>query len=258
MILLDPQAPLSAALPAPYQYLVLDIETANGRPEDAEREMRELWAPSAKWTPQTIGTRFLEATEKKLERLALIDSAPVVIVSLKSDTELRCLHCLREEAPRGMHGGLVEGFASPVGMLRALRTLLDARMSSDSPLVGHNILAFDLRKLRWAYLHHGLRLPMAFAAPDQSVFDTMRQYCSRFTMKGDVMVGLARVLEEFGIANHKTAMSGAEVPALVEAGEVDTLVQYALLDVLAEGELFLRMTGQADDRLVSQPLGAAA
>lgn len=255
-MILDPFA--ASAVPAPYDYLVLDIETANGRPEDAEREMRELWSPSAKWTPQTIGTRFLEATEKKLERLALIDSAPVVIVSLKSDSELRCLHCLREESPRDLQGGLVEGFASPPGMLRALRTLLDARVTPDMPLVGHNILAFDLRKLRWSYLHHGLRMPVCLAMPDQSVYDTMRQYCSRFTMKGDVMVGLARLLEEFGIANHKAAMTGAEVPALVEAGEVDTLVRYALLDVLAEGELFLRMTGQAEDRLAPAALQAVA
>lgn len=248
MITFDVASTPAAGTPMPpYEYLVLDIETANGRPEDAEREMRTLWAPNPTWKPETIGKRYLEAAEKRQERLALIDSAPIVCVSLKSGSELRCLHALREEAPRGMAGGLVEGFASPRAMLLALRALLEARLPLDAPLVGHNIAGFDLRKLRWAYLHHGLRLPVSLTA-DQAVFDCMREYGRRFSLKDSPYIQLAVLLEEFGIANHKSAMTGAEVPALVEAGEVDTLVQYALLDVLAEEEVFLRMTGQGDDR----------
>src|SRR5690606_31821930 len=101
----------------------------------------------------------------------------------------------------------------------------------------------------WAYVRHGLRMPYVLQGTDQPVFDTMLKYAGLFSI-GDnkgLSVALDNLLEEFGIASHKGEIDGSMVPGLVAAGRVDDLIRYALLDVLAEAELFLRMAGQTDD-----------
>lgn len=243
-IMADGQDVMQGSPPPTYYWLCLDIETADGRPEEAERWARMEWAPNPNLKPDTIGRKYLEALDKKKERLALMDESPIIVVSLRSDSELRCLHCMGEQAPNMVHGGLVEGFADGRTMLIALRTLLDARCTPDTVLVGHNLIGFDMRKLRWAYLKAGLRFPCALS-PDQPVCDTMLEYGRRFSLNRDVFISLDDLLETLGMESHKGVISGAQVPDLYRAGQRDLLVQYAMLDAITESEVFLRMTGQA-------------
>jgi hypothetical protein len=229
-----------------YDWLALDIETANGRPEDAERWARLYWSPSATWKDETIGRRWHEAIEKKTARLALLDSSPILCVSLRSAVELRCLHWLHRERgePTLLHGAMVEGFEDESNMLVALRSLLDIHTADgETTIVGHNVRAFDLPRLRAAYVRAGLQLPAALARRDLQVYDTMVEYVRRFSIHGQAMISLDDVLEVFGMESHKCTMSGAIVPELYDKGAFDTIIQYALLDVIAESDLFLRMAG---------------
>jgi hypothetical protein len=160
------QAMALADLPPMYSTLVLDIETTDASPEAADKNIIEAYRPESfgSWKPETIGARIKDAWEKRKAHLALLNEAPIIVVSLKADCESpRVLHCMREQAPAMFPAdhpvGLVEGFADCRGMLIALRNLLDQRCDSQTIIGGHNILDFDLRKLRWAYLRHGLHLP---------------------------------------------------------------------------------------------------
>jgi len=248
---LGPTLFASAPVGGPYRYLALDIETTDGRPEEVERWLRIQFTPPKNFkTPEAIGKRYLEMAESKAQKMALLDTAPVVIVSLQSDSERRCLHCLRAEPARDADGALVEGFATAREMLVALRGVLDNLTSPETELVGHNILGFDLRRLRWMFVREGLRMPGALQGDDQPVFDTMRQYGRLFTVGDSApFVALGDLLEEFGIPSHKGEMDGSKVPQYVREGRVDELVAYALADVAAEAELYLRMTGQRDDQV---------
>ena len=238
-----------------YRYLALDIETTDGRPEEVERWLRIQFTPPKNFkTAEAIGKRYLEMAEKKATMMALLDTAPVVVVSLQSDSERRCLHALRDEAPRELAGALVEGFATGPEMLAALRGVLDAFVDESTELVGHNIAGFDLRRLRWSYVRAGLRMPRALQGDGQPLFDTMRQYGRLFTVGDSApFVALSDLLEEFGIPNHKGEMDGSKVPQYVREGRVDELVTYALADVAAEAELYLRMTGQREDQNAPAP-----
>ena len=91
---------------APAEWLALDIETAGGRPEDADAWMRTNWSPSDKWKPETIGSRYLEMVVKKRERLALLDASQVIAVSLRTPSETGVIHSMQShlierEQPRG-------------------------------------------------------------------------------------------------------------------------------------------------------------
>ena len=242
-----------------YTTLTLDIETAAGRPEDAERDMRINWSPSPNWKPETIGNRYLEMFEKKKDRLALIDGSRVISIALRGVTDLseihpgtgktsetRCLHNLHAH-PLRMNGSAgVEGFATEAEMLAALRTLLDATCAPDTTLVGHNIRGFDLPKMRMAYLRHGMNLPRVLAGR-QPEYDTMREWGFSFSATKDPFVSVADVLEILGVEHHKHLVDGSQVEQLLADGKHDTIINYNLLDVIAEHDLFERMTGQSAD-----------
>lgn len=257
--LVSPFVDVPFELPPTYKRLTIDIETENARPEDAEALLRTHWSPTPTWTNETIGKRFKEALEKKLDKLALIDAAPISVVSLKSEAEAIVLHSVYGEDPRQVGSVKVEGFDSVREMLLALRVVLDMHVDEQTVLVGHNVIGFDLRRLRYTFVKNGLRLPRCLADSNQPVFDIMREFGRRFSMgngesDGKLFVKLDVVLDGLGIQSHKGAIDGSMVPELVRrarAGEqqaLDILVSYAALDALSEEEAYLRMTGQAEDR----------
>lgn len=239
-------APAMGVQPMAYQWLCLDIETANARPEDAENFIINCYRPEAfgSWKNETIGQRIKDAHAAKASLLSCMDESPIICVSLRSDYETRVLHCMAQQDPTNVEGALVEGFSEPKAMLRALRTLLDGYTTPETVLVGHNISHFDLPKLRHQMVKQSVRMPGALRDPNQPVFDTMVQYFRRFSLKGEkLMLPLKTLCSEFGIETHKDTVDGSMIPKLFEQGEFDTIIKYAILDVIAESELYLRMTG---------------
>lgn len=234
----------------PYSHFCLDIETANGEPTDIERWARLEWSPDPRWKPETIGARYLDAIAKKKEKLALLDTAPIICVSIKTEMDLRCLHCMRAQPATAMGAGVVEGHAGERDMLLALRFVLETRCNDETLLIGHNIRRFDLPRLRSAFIRNGLRLPPHLATPDQPVFDSMVEYARHFRGSDEgIFISAADLMDNFRITHHKGTVEGSQVPALFAAGNFDEIAAYALLDAAKEYEIFLRMTGQclADD-----------
>ena len=264
------QQPSASALASPFAVgdfdppglwsrLTIDIETENGRPEEADVAMRLTWTPSWDWKDETIGKRLREARDKKLEKLALLETAPIGCVSLRSSSgDLMVLHSVAEEPARKFSEsvpGHVEGFANERAMLLGLRLLTDRYVvPHETTIVGFNVKGFDLRRLRRGYVRNGLRLPPWLALTEQPVFDLMREFGSRFSSEDKLFIALADVLPFFGMESHKSTLSGAEVPGLFakarsgDRSALDTIVGYSLLDAATEDELYLRMTGQVEDR----------
>ena len=231
----------------PVEWLAFDIETAGGRPEDAEAWCRAHWSPAASWKPETIGTRWLEAVAKKRERLALLDASEVKVISLRTPGELGVFHSLQGGPAGGIDGAFVQGAGSERELCLAFRAFLATRAGPETLLVGHNITAFDLPRLRLAFLRNGLQLPALLSDPAQPVYDVMREFTRRFSADLDhgLMIGLAEVQQRLGLPQHKNLVSGAEVPRLIEAGQTEIVLRYALLDVATESEIFSRMTGRS-------------
>lgn len=237
--------------PQGYKWMCLDIETTNSRPEEVEAWARREWSPDPKWKPLTIGNRFIKALEDKKEKAALLNESPIACIGLRSDTELRCLHAMHKHEPRQEHGALVEGFEDSPSLLVALRNVINSLCSPDTVFVGHNIKGFDLPKLRWAYVHHGVRMPDAIMDYSQPIFDSMTEWKKFSFGTGDkkIFISLDELLDRFKLESHKGLVDGSMIPGLIESGEYDQVIQYQLLDVLAESNLFLKMTGQFEGLL---------
>lgn len=249
----------------PYSYFVFDTETYNASPEAADRWMCHCWRPDSigTWKADTVAKRLQEMFEKKKQQLALLDEAPVIVVSMKSDTEFRCIHCLEQHEPKLMDGATVQGFASEAEMLMALRTLLNTAivlpggknglgqpmldsLGTNLPpteFVGHNIRDFDLPKLRTAFLCNDVQLPLALTI-DVPMYDTMQKFSKYFAIRGDPFIGLDAIKAIIGLEGHKQIIDGSQVPSLVEEKRFAEIITYALLDVADAENIFLRMVGR--------------
>ena len=232
----------------PYEHFCLDIETAHAEPTEAERWMRLHWSPNKNWKPNTIGERYLEMLEKKERKLALMDASPVICVSIQTDRDQRCLHCMKAQEPTMLGNCLVEGFSTEKDMLRALRNLLNAGADEGTAIVGHNIRAFDLPKLRTAFVRNGLTIPVALVTREQPIFDIMREFGFGFSLVEDLFVSAADIADTLGIAHHKALVEGSAIPELYAAGQIDPIITYAILDVVLEYEIFRHMTGNGQDK----------
>jgi len=226
----------------PPAYLVLDIETTAGDPTEAEAWVRRAWSPSKNWKPATIGERYLEAVARKEERLALLDTAPIISVAMKTPADCLVLHWLDCGRANFAAARLVR-LPSEREMLAAVAALL-AACDAETILVGHNIRHFDLPKLRQAMLRRGVPLPPALAWRDQPTYDTMREW-SRFTLDDRQYIPLCELLECCGLDDHKQLADGAIVPEMHAAGRHEEILAYAAADVLAEEAVYLRMIGAA-------------
>lgn len=225
--------------------ITLDIETIAGDPCEAEEALRRDFAPDARWKPATIGERYLQALEAKKERLALLDTAPIISVALRTECDCRLIHWLDID-DAVIAGVPLERTANQAEMLRRVREYL-AVAGPETVLVGHNIRHFDLPKLRLAMIRHGLTLPPCLAWPDQPTYDTMIMW-RYFSLSEKPLVSLHECLELAGLVSHKSAISGADVPVLYEKKDFRTLAAYAIADVLAQDALYLAMSGQIGDR----------
>jgi hypothetical protein len=147
-------------------------------------------------------------------------------------------------------GWMVLPCGDEAGLLNALRTVLDASMDAGSVLVGHNLIYFDLPKLRNAYLRHRLKLPMALAFESdlQPVYDTMRmiKFCSMENAM-EQFVSLETVARVLGIPTPKAVITGADCPRLHREGEYSVVLTYCALDVATTERAYLLMTGQAQE-----------
>lgn len=234
--------------PAPYDYLVIDIETGNASDAEVKAHFDVFYEPPSNYKdPAKITAHREEAWVKAQKKSALLPSAPVIAIGLKSATELRCLHSMREHTPAirqiGSLGAMVEGFADVQGMLSALSCLLAARTAEETAIVGFNIRDFDLPRLRRAMARLRMPIPGALLNPDQPLFDNMHKYLRLFSGEREIMIAAERVSEELGIDPHR--LQGKIVPELHAAGEIESVIDKCLLDVCEEEQQFLRMTGRA-------------
>ncbi|HLZ91083.1 MAG TPA: hypothetical protein VKQ28_05160 [Candidatus Acidoferrum sp.] len=227
-----------------YGYAVIDIETANAPEEEVKAWFNSTWkAPGNYKDPKKIAEAREKAWESCQEKAALLPSAPVIAIGIKSETELRCFHCMWEHEPLIRLNGCVQGFADEATMLQALGSLFVQKVDAETILAGFNTKNFDFPRIRLKMARLKMAIPQALLNREQPVFDNMQEYCYRFSGERDIMASCPEVSVALGIKPHE--VSGAVVPQLYEAREYEAVVDKVLLDVLEEEQQFLRMTATA-------------
>lgn len=239
-------APLTAA-----HWVVLDLETGDA-PAEAIAEAIAAWKAPSNWKAETVEAKRREFAEKAIEKAALLDASPILCVALQTDRVRLILNGMDDTAP-DIDGWPVVPCVNERGLLVTLRAWLDASASPETVLVGHNIRAFDLPKLRHAYIRHGLRLP-AILQPrlrDEAKAETVdtATLFKAFSMehRDDFCPSLDTVAATFGIPRPKQHMSGAEVPRMYREGQIQTVLTYCAVDVATTTRAYQLMTSTALD-----------
>lgn len=246
------QTPITLLAPlAPAAFATLDLETGDAPPEAIAAAIDE-WKAPANWKPETVEAKRKEAAERIIEKAALLDASPILCVALQTDTVRLILNGMDGSKP-DIDGWPVVPCGDERGLLLSLRAWLDVSTTSETLIVGHNIRAFDLPKLRHAYVRHSLRLPMILKPKlrdeeKAEVIDTASLF-KAFSMehRDDFCPSLNTVAASLGIPRHKQYMTGADCPRLYREGQIKTVLTYCAVDVTTTTRAYQLMTAQAAD-----------
>lgn len=235
----------------PCAFVVLDLETGDATQEAVDAAIAAWKAPS-NWKPETVEAKRQEAAEKIRERAALLDASPILCVAIQTDLERTIFNGMSEEAPT-IEGWKVIGCGSESGMLRVLRAWMDAGTTPETVIVGHNARAFDMPKLRNAYVRNSLRLPELLKPrlrdeEKAELVDTSTLF-KAFSMehRDDFCPSLDTLAASFGIPRPKQHMSGADCPRLFKEGRFETVLTYCAVDVATTARAYQIMTSAAPD-----------
>ncbi|MDS4070520.1 MAG: ribonuclease H-like domain-containing protein, partial [Candidatus Competibacter sp.] len=217
----------------PASFVVLDLETGDA-PEDAIESAIAAWKAPSNWKPETAAAKRQEAAEKIRERAALLDASPILCIAIQTDLERTIFNGMSEEAPT-IEGWKVIGCGGEAGMMRALRAWMNAGTTPETVIVGHNARAFDMPKLRNAYVRHGLRLPELLKPrlrdEDKAELVDTSSLFKAFSMehRDDFCPSLDAVAASFGIQRPKQHMSGADCPRLFKEGRFVEVLTYCAI-----------------------------
>ena len=234
----------------PAKFVALDIETGNA-PSEAVENAVENWKAPKNWKPETVEAKREEMATKKRDKAALLDASPILCIACRTDNNSTIFHSMGETDLK--INWTVSDHENEQEMLIKFRTWADSTITTDTVIAGHNLTAFDLPKIRNAFIRHRLKLPM-FLLPQlrgevgNDIIDTMK-LAKAYTMehRDTLMISLDTLADILNIERPKQAMSGAEVPAAHERGEFAPILIYCCIDTETTAQAAQLMLGIANN-----------
>lgn len=256
----QPMQPITTVLePAPVmvpslclEWVVLDIETKGGSELDVEEYIRRTWWPDVRfkdgkvsgWKPETIGERFQEAHQKWAEKSALLDSAEIVTIQVKTSAgQTAVFHTFGNEPIEKMPF-IVSPHGSEKEMLTTFAQWLELNCGEGTMLIGWNIQFFDLPKIRMRMVRNGVKVPRVLTGMS-GVLDLMRKFVKEWSIERTEFMSLKDAWKSMGKASHKENTDGSMVGEMLEKKEYARLLMYGAGDVMEEVEMFFLLTGQS-------------
>ena len=222
------------------EWVVLDIETRAGDPNQVWQWVRRNWWPNEDHKPETMTKKLLEAVQKKSEKLALLDSAEIATVQVRTSAgQTLIFHALGAE----WNGPGLVPHMNEAAMLGSVNQWLTMNCGETTTVVGWNINGFDLPRLRMRSVKGGVPVSRALLGMC-GVLDLMREYARNWSVERIEFVALADALVALGMENHKAETDGSMVGELIERRDFKRLEEYCRRDVEQEAAMFLKLTGQ--------------
>ena len=236
----------------PAAYITLDIETGYAPAAEIAEQIENWEAPKNIKDADKIAERKAAFEEAAKSKSSLTDAAPIVSICLKTNSGVCVLlsGMGKGKATQKPTGWQVMEFDSEGEMLGIFAAMMNSLADDQTRLVGHNILGFDLPKLRNRMVRNKVKLPQCLVPrfgdgeKNQPIYDTMKsaRYFSQ-ELSNQMFVSFDALAHALGLPIHKHLMDGSQVPFFAEQGRVDEILLYNALDVEREEAAFLMMTG---------------
>lgn len=238
--------------------ITIDIETIPAQRPDIMADIRE--------TKQAELDAAIAAVKyKKQETIDewIANEKPKQIQALRDSFDASVEEAYRKTGLDGSFGNVcVIGFAFDDGpvqlisslnessVLSAFNEALDPIPSSEifkTCVIGHNVVAFDLRFLAQRYIVNGIKPHPVIARAAQAkpwdidkVFDTSSQW----TGSASTRISLDKLCKALSIPTPKDGITGATVWDAIKEGRIEEVAAYCAKDVKATREAYKRMTFQ--------------
>lgn len=232
----------------PATFVALDIETGNA-PAEAVENAVDNWKAPKNWKPETVEAKRAEHAQAKREKAALLDASPILCIACRTDKQSVIFSAMGETNLQISWTALECN--SEEEMLIAFRSWANNNINVETVITGHNLTAFDLPKIRNAFIRHRLKLPLFLLPslrdePKNEIIDTMK-LAKAYTMehRDDFAISLDTLAGILNIERPKQAMSGAEVPAAFERGDIAPILIYCCIDTETTAQAAQLMLGVA-------------
>lgn len=237
----------------PARLICLDIETAHADKKSIESEI-ERWKPGGNVKDaDKIEAAREKFSEKVTDKSALLDASPVACISVRTEKVGKVFNGIDKKSYAVNHSDVISG-GSEKKMLIDFREWLDTVTDDKTVLIGFNIFAFDIPRLRAGFMRHRLKLPRVLSprvldADKQPIIDVMSMFLRGFTSDcyGDRHISLREVEHRLGLPEYKDKISGAEVPDMIERGEVKKVLSYCAVDTLSTLRAYMLMTSASPE-----------
>jgi hypothetical protein len=232
----------------PAKFVALDIETGNA-PEEAVENAVTNWKAPKNWKPETVEAKRAEHAQAKREKAALLDASPILCIACRTEKDSVIFSSMGKTDLQ--ISWQISEHETEREMLQAFRSWTNSIVNFETVVTGHNLISFDLPKIRNAFIRHRLQLPL-FLLPTlrdemkNEIIDTMK-LAKAYTMehRDDFAISLDTLAGVLNIERPKQAMSGAEVPAAFERGEIAPILIYCAIDTETTAQAAQLMLGIA-------------
>lgn len=229
----------------PARYAVIDLETG-AADEAAIAKAKAAMKVPKNWKAETVERKRTEREAAIEEKAALLDAAPIICLSLKTDRMAVLFNGMSGES-FDIPGWCVIPCENERNLLMTLRALLNASACRDTEMVGHNF-GFDTGKLRQAYIRHRLYLPDVLAPGASLIFDTMRQV-KHFSAEysNEMFISLEDMARILRLPQPKQVIKGSDCPGLYREGRYQEIMIYNAIDTETTERAYLLMSGQSPE-----------
>lgn len=242
--------------------ITIDIETIPAQRPDIMADIREAKQVEL---DAAIAAVKVPGNYKKQETIDewIANEKPKQIQALRDSFDASVEEAYRKTGLDGSFGNVcVIGFAFDDGpvqlisslnessVLSAFNEALDPIPSSEifkTRVIGHNVVAFDLRFLAQRYIVNGIKPHPVIARAAQAkpwdidkVFDTSSQW----TGSASTRISLDKLCKALSIPTPKDGITGATVWDAIKEGRIEEVAAYCAKDVKATREAYKRMTFQ--------------
>ena len=229
-------------------FLILDIETMDAPSASILLEQGFAKPHAGTKDLDKKANQVKEKQAKLQESAALLDSSPISIIGTVLDGET--YQFVWREIGFEYHNidGVKLIFCGKTE--QALLSAFGMFLERIDPVifVGHNIekryngTGFDLPHLRFRYAFHGIPLPPCMNPLYMRSLDLMELYFKSSTTKKDVFVSLEEMSLRLGVTDKPFMLSGKDVPALWQQGEIEACLLKNYYDLLLTRQVLSRLT----------------
>jgi hypothetical protein len=226
-------------------HISIDIETKNLTNEQVDFESKFLKAhPSTK--DEAKKQAQIETKKRELStRGALTNSCEIASIAIHSDRGRAVVFHTLDEVDLTDYNMNGCKYDTEREMLSAFSSLLDECCDDETEIVVANGKGFDFPKIRLACVRNRVQLPeVLMPGAVNKIYDVTYIACKYFFVGNQMFMSLDELCTRLGVRTGEKAVSGAEVPAMIERGEHTEVLVYNGLDAIKTTECYLLMTGR--------------